>query len=212
MAAPPSPGSKRFRTVCPRRTAEEKNAAQTLVTMAVLAVTMFMGITILAHFFQVIPQSDETVISMLARAVFGGRGVAYYLVQTATMLILVLAANTAYADFPRLASILARDLFRPATVYEPGDRLAFSNGIVRAEHRCGILLVVFSGDTHALIPLCTDWRVRIFTVPRGEWLSHGGDWAGRAGGSRGAKRRRAHLLTALCSWSWRSPSSPKEPG
>src|SRR4029450_7917583 len=90
---------------------EAKNAATTLVTMAGLAVTMFMGITLLAHAYMVVPTESETVVSQLARGVFGGRGMPYYVVQAATMLILVLAANTAYADFPRLASILARDRF-----------------------------------------------------------------------------------------------------
>lgn len=132
---------------------EEKNAAQTLVAMAVLAVIMFMGITMLAQAFHVIPQTDETVISMLARAVFGGRGIPYYLIQAATMMILVLAANTAYADFPRLASILARDRFLPRQFLNQGDRLAFSNGIVLLSLLAGALLVAFGGDTHALIPL-----------------------------------------------------------
>ena len=72
-------------------------------------------------------------MSQLARGVFGGRGVPYYVVQAATMLILVLAANTAYADFPRLASIVARDRYLPRQFMNQGDRLAFSNGIVGAE-------------------------------------------------------------------------------
>ena len=91
------------------RPPEEKNAAATLVVMAGLCVTLFMGTTLLAHAYQVMPSEQETVVSQLARGVFGGRNAFYYAVQAATMLILVLAANTAYADFPRLASILARD-------------------------------------------------------------------------------------------------------
>ena len=92
-------------------------------------------------------------MSQLARGVFGGRGVPYYLVQAATMLILVLAANTAYADFPRLASILARDRYLPRQFMNQGDRLAFSNGILGLSVFAALLLVVFGGDTHALIPL-----------------------------------------------------------
>ena len=84
---------------------------------------------------------------------FGERGAAYYATQAATMLILVLAANTAYADFPRLTSILARDRFVPRQFMNQGDRLAFSNGIVGLSLFAGVLLVVFGGDTHALIPL-----------------------------------------------------------
>ena len=112
------------------RPPEARNAAATMVIMAVLAITMFLGITLLAQAYGILPSEQETVISQLARGVFGGRGVPYYLVQAATMLILVLAANTAYADFPRLASILARDRYLPRQFMNQGDRLAFSNGIL----------------------------------------------------------------------------------
>src|SRR6185312_10856723 len=88
---------------------EARNAAATMLMMAVLSITMFVGITLLARAYHVIPSEQETVVSQIARGVFGGRGWPYYAVQGATMLILVLAANTAYADFPRLASIVARD-------------------------------------------------------------------------------------------------------
>jgi amino acid transporter len=135
------------------RPPESKNAASTLLVMAVLAVSMFMGITLLAQAYHVIPSETETVVSQLARGVFGGRGVPYYFVQGATMLILVLAANTAYADFPRLSSIIARDGFLPRQFMNQGDRLAFSNGITVLSVFAGLLLVVFQGDTHALMPL-----------------------------------------------------------
>jgi amino acid transporter len=132
---------------------EEKNAAATLVAMAVLSVTLFMGITLLAHAYGVVPQEDETVVSLLARSVFGGRNLAYYMVQAATMAILVLAANTAYADFPRLASIVAHDRYLPRQFMNQGDRLAFSNGIIVLSVLAAALMVAFAGDTHALIPL-----------------------------------------------------------
>jgi amino acid transporter len=132
---------------------ESKNAASTLVAMALLAVTMFVGITLLAHAYQVVPNPHETVISQLARGVFGGRGLPYYLVQVATMLILVLAANTAFADFPRLSSIVARDRFLPRQFMNQGDRLAFSNGIIVLSVFAGILIVIFHGDTQSLLPL-----------------------------------------------------------
>ena len=135
------------------RKPEAKNAATTLIIMAVLAITMFVGITLLAHAYQIIPSERETVVSQLARGIFGGRGLPYYLVQAATMLILVLAANTAYADFPRLASIVARDKYLPRQFMNQGDRLAFSNGIVSLSVFAALLIVVFAGDTHALIPL-----------------------------------------------------------
>ena len=135
------------------RPPEAKNAAATLLAMAGLAVTLFVGITLLAQAYHVMPSETETVVSQLARGIFGGRGVLYYLVQAATMLILVLAANTAYSDFPRLASIVARDKYLPRQFMNQGDRLAFSNGIVVLSVLAGVLMVAFGGDTHALIPL-----------------------------------------------------------
>ncbi len=131
---------------------ESKNAAGTLVTMAVLAIAMFLGITFLAHAYQVMPTEQESGVSQLGRAIVGG-GIVYYLVQAATTLILVLAANTAYADFPRLASIVSRDRFLPRQFMNQGDRLAFSNGILVLSTFAALLIVVFKGDTHALLPL-----------------------------------------------------------
>jgi len=132
---------------------EAKNAAITLLVMVACAVTLFMGVTLLAGAFHVIPRHEETVISQLNRAILGGRGPFYYMVQAATTMILVLAANTAFSDFPRLASIIARDKFLPRQLANQGDRLAFSNGIVMLSCLSGVLLVAFGGDTHKLIPL-----------------------------------------------------------
>ena len=132
---------------------EAKNAAITLLIMAGCAVTMFMGVTLLADAYHVLPRQDETVISQLNRAILGGRGLLYYMVQAATTMILVLAANTAFSDFPRLASIIARDKFLPRQLANQGDRLAFSNGILILSFLSGVLLFAFGGDTHALIPL-----------------------------------------------------------
>jgi amino acid transporter len=131
---------------------ESKNAAATLVTMAVLAIAMFLGITFLAHAYQVMPTEKESGVSQLARAIFGTT-IVYYLVQAATTLILVLAANTAYADFPRLASIVSRDRFLPRQFMNQGDRLAFSNGILVLSAFAALLIIAFKGDTHALLPL-----------------------------------------------------------
>jgi amino acid transporter len=135
------------------RPPEAKHAAQTLITMAGLAIAMFVGITLLANAYHVVPSETETVISQIARGTFAGRGFLYLCVQAATMLILVLAANTAYSDFPRLSSIVARDGFLPRQFSNQGDRLAFSNGIFALSFFAGLLLIVFGGDTHALIPL-----------------------------------------------------------
>ena len=128
-------------------------AKRTLALMAVLATSMFLGISVLAHAYHVVPSETETVVSQLARGVFGGRNLLYYIVQAATMLILVLAANTAFADFPRLASIVARDRFMPRQFTNVGDKLAFSNGIVALSVAAGALCVIFGGDPHQLIPL-----------------------------------------------------------
>jgi amino acid transporter len=154
------------------RPPESRNAASTLVTMAVLAITMFMGITLLAHAYQILPSDTETVVSQIARATFGGRGLPYYGVQAATMFILVLAANTAYADFPRLASIIARDRFLPRQFMNQGDRLAFSNGIVILSGLGGLLLVIFGGDTHALIPLYMIGVFVSFTLSQAGMVVH----------------------------------------
>ena len=159
---------------------EAKNAAATMMIMAVLSITMFLGITLLAQAYGILPSEQETVVSQLARGVFGGRGVPYYLVQAATMLILVLAANTAYADFPRLASILARDRYLPRQFMNQGDRLAFSNGILGLSAFAALLLVLFGGDTHALIPLYMIGVFLSFTLSQGGMVMH---WrtASRAG-------------------------------
>ncbi len=151
---------------------EAKNAAATMLMMVVLAITMFVGITALAQAFHVLPSEHETVVSQLARGVFGSRGVLYYAVQAGTMLILVLAANTAYADFPRLASILARDRYLPRQLMNQGDRLAFSNGIVGLSVFAAILLVAFGGDTHALIPLYMIGVFVSFTLSQAGMVMH----------------------------------------
>jgi len=130
-----------------------QTATRTLALMAVLAVTMFTGISYLAHAYQVVPSETETVVSQIARGVFGGRNALYYVVQGVTMLILVLAANTAFADFPRLASIVARDRYMPRQFMNLGDKLAFSNGIVALSLAAALLCIIFGGDPHALIPL-----------------------------------------------------------
>jgi amino acid transporter len=151
---------------------ESRNAAATLVTMAALSIVMFTGITLLAHAYGIVPNETETVVSQIARGTFGGRGLAYYLVQAATMSILVLAANTAYADFPRLASIVARDRFLPRQFLTQGDRLAFSNGIMILSVLAGVLLVIFEGDTHALIPLYMIGVFVSFTLSQAGMVRH----------------------------------------
>ena len=131
---------------------ESKNAALTMVSMATILGTMFIGISTLAYHLGVLPKEEETVVSQIARATFG-EGPLYYLVQASTMLILILAANSAFAGFPRLASILARDSYMPHQMAMMGDRLVFSNGIIILGLISCALIALFHGDTHALIPL-----------------------------------------------------------
>ncbi|MBN2389312.1 MAG: APC family permease, partial [Anaerolineae bacterium] len=134
---------------------EAKNAATTLAAMAGLLITLFLGVTFLAREFGVVPDeiTHETLISQLGRAIFGSNTLFYYVLQIATALILVLAANTSFADFPRLASLLARDRYMPHQFAHLGDRLAFSNGIIVLAGLSSLLVILFGGKTTRLIPL-----------------------------------------------------------
>ncbi len=132
---------------------EWKNARITLVWMAVILGLLFLGISYLSVQFAVLPSEEETVVSQLGRIAFGGDTPPYYVYQAATMLILVLAANTAFSDFPRLGYFLARDHFIPHQFQFRGDRLAFSTGILVLGVLSGTILTIFHAETHALIPL-----------------------------------------------------------
>ncbi|MCC6140182.1 MAG: APC family permease [Nitrospira sp.] len=134
------------------RAPEPKNAATTMVWMSSILACLFMGISWMAYHYGILAKEDETVVSQLARLTFG-TGIAYYAVQIGTMLLLVLAANSAFAGFPHLSSILARDGYMPHQMASFGDRLVFSNGIFILGFFACLLLVIFHGDTHALIPL-----------------------------------------------------------
>jgi amino acid transporter len=134
------------------RAPEAQTARRVLLALGGILIVLFLGISALAHAFGVVPVEGETVNSQLARIVFGASPL-YYFIQAVTMLILVLAANTSFADFPRLASFLARDRFIPRQFANRGDRLAFSNGIIILALLSIGLLVAFQGNTHALIPL-----------------------------------------------------------
>src|SRR5881628_2654959 len=131
---------------------EAHNARIVLTWLGLILIVLFLGITFLAYDFGITPRREETVVSQLARHVFGG-GALYYEIQAVTMLILLLAANTSFADFPRLSFFLARDRFIPRQFATQGDRLVFSNGILILSGLAALLLVIFGGDTHALIPL-----------------------------------------------------------
>jgi len=153
---------------------EARNARIVLAWLGIILVTLFIGITFLAHHYQVLPRAEETVVSQLARLIFGG-GLLYYEVQAVTMLILVFAANTAFADFPRLAYFLARDGFIPRQFGTRGDRLVFSNGILILGGLAALLILLFGGATHALIPLYAVGVFVSFTLSQASmvrrWLS-----------------------------------------
>ncbi len=133
---------------------ESKNAAATLVMMASILGFLFIGISFLAKAYQAVPYESghPTIVSQIAQGIFG-RGWFYIVIQFATALILILAANTAYQDFPRLSSILARDRVAPRQFAGIGDRLVFSNGILALSLFAGLLIVIFHADTSSLIPL-----------------------------------------------------------
>jgi amino acid transporter len=131
---------------------EPHNAAVTMLGMAAVLGVLFVGTSVLALQYGVIPKDDETIVSQIARLTFG-EGTMYFFIQAATMAILILAANSAFAGFPRLASLLARDGYMPHQMAEMGDRLVFSNGIMILGAFSGFLIIAFRGDTHALIPL-----------------------------------------------------------
>jgi len=151
---------------------ESRNAATTLIWMASLLGIMFMGISFLAHQYGIVPRANESVVSQIAAQIFGGRGALYFIVQIATCLILVLAANTSYADFPRLSSILARDGFLPKQFQFRGDRLAFTIGIVALTILSGLLYVVFGGQTDRLIPLYAVGVFVSFTLSQAGMVRH----------------------------------------
>jgi amino acid transporter len=131
---------------------EAKNAATTLVWMAMILGTLFLGVSILAHHLEPYPSEKVTVFAQMGKQVFGN-GILFWVLQLATAGILTLAANTAYADFPRLSSIIARDGYLPRQLANRGDRLVFSNGVLILAAMAGTLIVIFGGKTNKLIPL-----------------------------------------------------------
>ncbi len=143
------------------RRPEPRNASMTLIAMGTILGGCFFGLSVLAHHLQPIPQENgETVLSIMGTAVFGDGTFLYYLLQFSTFAILILAANTAYADFPRLSSIISRDGYLPRQLSNRGDRLVFSNGVLVLAGLATVLIVIFKGDVSALIPL---YAVGVFT-------------------------------------------------
>jgi amino acid transporter len=148
---------------------EVRNARIVLAVLGAIMVTLFVGTTVLADVYDVVPRAEETVVSQLSWRIFGG-GVLYYYIQGVSMLILILAANTAFADFPRLAFFMARDGYLPRQFGNRGDRLVFSNGVVILAVVAITLVIVFEGETHALIPLYAVGVFTSFTLSQGSMV------------------------------------------
>jgi amino acid transporter len=161
------------------RRPQAKNAAETLATMGVLAITMFVGISFLASRMHPTVSEQRSVVAQIALAVFG-HGILFYLVQVFTTAILVLAANTSYQDFPRLSSILARDRFMPRQFANRGDRLVFSNGVLVLALFASVLIVIFRADLNRLIQLYVIGVFTSFTLSQTGMVKH---W--RAEGRKG---------------------------
>ena len=150
---------------------QARNAGQTLIVMALLMGTLFVGSIGLTQFLGVVAGPNETILSALARRLLGD-GFFYLVIQFSTLLILAVAANTSFADFPRVAAIVAGDGFLPRQLRGLGDRLVFTNGIVLLAVAAGILIVFFNGDTHALIPLFAIGAFLAFTLSQAGMVVH----------------------------------------
>jgi amino acid transporter len=150
---------------------ESRNASITLAWMAFILGSSFMAVTFLSHYFHIVPSAEETVVSILARQVFG-RTWMYYVIQAFTAIILLLAVTTSFAGFPMLASLMAKDGFLPRQFANLGDRLVFSNGILILAGVSSALLVIFGGSTHALIPLYAIGVFTAFTLSQGGMVLH----------------------------------------
>lgn len=172
------------------RKPESQNAAKTLTLMSLILGTLFLGLTWIANHFHVpaLPEDGrnyETVVSQLAALVFGGRNIFYYITQFATAAILIVAANTAFAGFPRLTSLLAQDRFLPRQLDDLGDRLVFNNGILVLAFVACILLILFKGSVTSLLPLYAVGVFTSFTLSQAGMVRHwlrqrGPGWLGSA--------------------------------
>ncbi|MBE2202193.1 MAG: APC family permease [Anaerolinea sp.] len=131
---------------------ESKNAAKTMVAMGVIAMSLFGGITFMATHLNLLPSEEESILSQMAREV-NGTGFLYYWVQFFTMMILILAANTGYQDFPRLSSFLAKDRFMPRWMMNRGDRLVYNGGIIALAFIASIIVIAFQADEITMLPL-----------------------------------------------------------
>jgi amino acid transporter len=157
------------------RRPQARNAGRTLLIMAAIAITLFLGVSYLAVEMHARPSATDSVLSQVARGVFpaGSTGSAiYYLVQAFTLAILVLAANTSYQGFPRLGALLARDGFFPRQFSNLGDRLVYSNGIVVLAGAAAALIVAFQANVDSLIHLYVIGVFTAFTLAQAGMVRH----------------------------------------
>ncbi len=155
------------------RKPESRNAAMTIGIMGAILGTCFLGVSVLAaHLHPYRGDQDPTGIALMAEYIYGGKGFLFWVTQLATFAVLILAANTAYADFPRLSSIIARDGFLPRQLANRGDRLVFSNGIIFLAMLAGVLIIVFKGNISALIPLYAFGVFTGFTLSQAGMVVH----------------------------------------
>ena len=150
---------------------ERRNARFTLGAMTVLMGALFVGSIGLTQSFGVIARPGETILSALSRNIFG-QGAGYYLIQVTTLLILAVAANTSFAGFPRIAAILAADKFMPRQLANLGDRLVYANGIVLLSTATALLILIFRGETHALVPLFAVGAFLAYTISQAGMVIH----------------------------------------
>ena len=146
---------------------KSRNAGITLIWMSAILGTLFLGITFLSTKIGAVPSEAETVISQLARTVFPSSGVMYLLIIASTTLILIMAANTSFADFPRLSALVAADGFLPRQLTFKGSRLVFSRGIVALALIASLLIILFGASVTGLIPLYAIGVFLSFTLSQG---------------------------------------------
>jgi amino acid transporter len=132
---------------------ESKNAAETMIAMGIMAMTLFVGIAFLATQLRIVPTEENSVLSQMTEMIVGRGNFVYYWVQFTTFGILFLAANTGYQDFPRLSAFLARDGFVPRWLQNRGDRLVYSWGIIVLAIIAIVLVILFRADEIAMLPL-----------------------------------------------------------
>jgi amino acid transporter len=176
---------------------QAKNAATTLAIMGTIGITMFLGISFLAtHIHGVIASDQRSVVALIATAIFGNSSLGFYVVQTFTASILILAANTAYQDFPRLSSILARDRFMPSQFVNRGDRLVFSNGVVVLSLLAAAMIYLFNADLNRLIHFYVVGVFTSFTLSQTGMVRH---WLaeGRKGREAAKSWRRSIVINLI---------------